>query len=190
MLRRFWWFWDDSNAPHELIFWDLATRDSLHIPYAAAINSVSFSPDGNTVAVGSSKVELWDVASRKWRRTLANVTATVAFSPSGRSLAIAQNDGDIRLFDLDSRQIAHRFRSPSGHPFCIAFSPDGKRLAEANYMGVQLWNVATEGLAITLKGHDTFCVELAFSHDGRLLATASLDHTARLWRAPREPLGL
>ena len=69
--------------------------------------SVSFSPDGNRLAVGwfDGRVELWDVPNRRLLRTLidkANQVARVAFSPVHNLLAATSEQGTVTLYDLDS----------------------------------------------------------------------------------------
>ncbi|WP_433361932.1 caspase, EACC1-associated type [Streptosporangium sp. CA-115845] len=108
----------------------------------------------------------------------------VAYSPDGKTLAVSETDGTIRLWDVAT----HR---PIGTPLTghqdvvpsVAFSPDGKTLASAGLDGtVRLWNVATHRpIGAPLTGHSEFVWAVAFSPDGHTLASAGNDKTIRLW---------
>ncbi|MDT9196460.1 WD40 repeat domain-containing protein, partial [Limnospira sp. PMC 1245.20] len=67
--------------------------------------SVSFSPDGQTLASGSSDntVRLWDVATGRELRQLTghtNSLLSVSFSPDGQTLASGSSDNTVRLWDV------------------------------------------------------------------------------------------
>ncbi|WP_326829744.1 caspase family protein [Streptosporangium sp. NBC_01810] len=124
----------------------------------------------------------------------------VAYSPDGKTLAVSETDGTIRLWDVATRR---PIGTPlTGHPDDVrgvAFSPDGKTMATtAADKAVRLWDVATRRpLGAPLTGH-TDAIGSAFnpvngvlfSPDGRTLATAGNDGTVRLWDvATHRPLG-
>jgi len=68
----------------------------------------------------------------------------------------------------------------------IAFSPDGKRVASGCLDNtVKIWDVATDRLLLTLKGHSGRILSIAFSPDGKRLISGSSDHTAIIWDARR-----
>ena len=76
--------------------------------------SVSYSPDGKTLASGSSDytIKLWDVATARIRilATLEGHTGTVSsvsFSPDGKTLASGSEDNTIKLWDVATRQNRH-----------------------------------------------------------------------------------
>ena len=93
------------------------------------VQSVAFSPDGTTLASGSSDqaVRLWEVSSGRTLRAFeghkSGVTSLV-FSPDGRNLASASHDGTVRLWDVATGVcLAILLALPEGW---AAFTPDGR----------------------------------------------------------------
>ncbi|MFF5257968.1 AAA family ATPase [Actinomadura viridis] len=130
----------------------------------------------------------------------ANIDDLV-FSPDGRIIATAAGDGAVRLWDAPSRRlrgapIIHE-RSGCGTGLHAAFSPDGKTLVTGCFATIRLWDVATRrplGHPLHLgdqegTGSLASVRSMAFSPDGRLLATSSYEGTITLWDVPgRRPL--
>jgi WD40 repeat protein len=170
--------------------WEVASGSLVRTltGHTSTVRSVAFSPDGRLLASGSADetIKLWDVASGREVRTLSGHTDrvwSVAFSPDGRLLASGSYDRTIKLWDVASGSLV---RTLSGHTFIVwsvAFSPDGRLLASCacgkveNYICVQgeikLWDVATGREVRTLSGHTYDVYSVAFSPDGRLLASGS-----------------
>ncbi|KUM90266.1 hypothetical protein AQI88_38860 [Streptomyces cellostaticus] len=174
---------------------DLAHPDNLprtlrgsRTPYSAI-----FSPDGKALAVAEiDRVVVWDLASGTKRATFGGgmEAGTPAFSPDGRTLALPGFDETTisykcTLWDTAThKKLATLVYDASGTT-CL-FSPDGRTLA----MGISLWDVGTRTLLGNLAGgHTRGVFDMAFSPDGRMIATGGHDAKLILWDvAKRTPL--
>ena len=72
----------------------------------------------------------------------------------------------------------------------LAFSPDSKTLAACNYESIYLWEVDSATPQATFKAPDTGFSALAFSPNGKLLASGCFDGSVRLWNATAKQQGL
>ena len=180
--------------------YDAHTGDevSLLTGHTDRVTSVSFSPDGTTLASGSSDgtVRLWEVASRQEKATLEGHTSwvySVSFSPDGTALASGNGDGTILLWDMAPYITHTRLNLPAGAlarlskghlgsgDRAVTYSPDGTRLAAADETGVWLYDAHTGDKVTLLTGHTDGVYSVSFSPDGTTLASGSDDGTIRLW---------
>ena len=103
----------------------------------------------------------------------------VAFSRDGSQLAAAVGPRAV-VWNLraGSKPLV---RSYASDLVAIAFSPDGRTVANGDDLGgARVWNLRT-GVEKELNGHEQAIDSVAFSPDGRSLVTASQDETARIW---------
>ncbi len=171
--------------------------------HGAPVRAVAFSPSGKVVAAidADGGIRLWGRAGgerRRWRQGAGN-RAPLAFSPDGRLLA--SGDGSVvHLWDAVTGAEVRRLTGHQGTIHCLAFSPDGRTLASGaveglRYVGtdvivakrspgdkvLRLWDVSTGGVAGEIAGHEDGIETVAWSPDGRLLATGGWDRTIRVW---------
>jgi WD40 repeat protein/transcriptional regulator with XRE-family HTH domain len=93
----------------------------------------------------------------------------------------------LRGVNLHDANFAHAdlsrsvFTQTLGSLLSAVFSPDGQLLVTGIDNEVYVWQIAESRLVLTCKGHTAWVQSLAFSPDGRLIASGSHDHTVRVW---------
>jgi WD40 repeat protein len=167
-------------------------------------NRLALSPGGRLLALADEGVQVRDLMSGRVRwQPLARAEGAVsrgslgvvrvrsparlhrqgkepvAFSPDGRLLAVAQSEGVLLLDALDGSEL--RLCGGLTHITELTFSPNGVLLAAAGKEGVRVWETLSGTVLAQKQGHRGELTALAFSGDGRKLATAAVDATIRLW---------
>jgi WD40 repeat protein len=181
--------------------WDAKTGREIHnynVP-SSLVRSIAYAPDGKAVAFAGELVGLVELDTGRvvqyWKDR--DTAYCVAFQLDGKFLASGHSGGKIRIWNLASKEQTRQLR---GEQLCIsalAFSPDGKYLTSANMFGageltrenqtIYLWEVASGKQFRVLEGHEGPVFGIAFSPDGKLLASGtgnSREHkgyTVRLW---------
>jgi len=168
--------------------------------------SVAFSPDGTTLAVGSGtsatatsgggSVRLWEVATGRQAGVLdagSQPILAVAFSHDGNIVAGGSGNGTAQLWHVASHQpVGRPIRAGAGRVNSVAFSPRGSILAVGGKDGiVRLWGVTSRRpVGGPLTGLSGAVTSVAFSRDGATVAAGGANGTARLWHvATHEPVG-
>ena len=145
--------------------------------HSQGVWSVSYSPDGLTLASGGSDryLRLWEIETGRMIRSLRGHTQDirqVAYSPDGKILATGSEDRTIRIWNPQTGETIRLLFTRYDHAVCsLSFSPDGLMLARAGQnKDIKIWEVTTGTELMTLLGKDQYdhhwTVCTAFSPDG------------------------
>ena len=123
---------------------------------------------------------------REWNAVTRGDMKTVSMTPDGKHIAAPAEGNVIKVWNSQTGEIIASSPVQTGKILCVAFSPDGARIAssaEKDEFSLRVWNVQTKQVELRLKHDKSELFTAAFSPDGSRILTAGSDHTAKLWDA-------
>jgi WD40 repeat protein len=183
-----------GNGGANVELWDRATGQRQRTLHGTEhhIWSLAFSPDGTKLAVGGRSPQIMvldaNTGAIVWTRQQPGLpqAMSVVFSPDGKSLAAGfgeySKDGvhSFKLYDSATGQTTATYPGPKGGVNALAFDRSGRHLAVAGSEIVEIWDVVAQRRIHELRGHSQWVYCVAFSPDGRWLATGGWDRTIKL----------
>ena len=192
-----------ASASHDrtVRLWDTKTRSLVGEPllgHSAPVISIAFSPDGKRLVSAShdKTLRMWDIETRspvgKPLHGHSNKLASVTFCPDGKYLVSTSWDKTIRIWDAKTHTpINEPLYGHSAMISNVVFSPDGQYLVSGSWDStIRIWRMETRtSLGHILPKYQVFLpsqpkrpiFSVAFSPDGKYLASTNLDMTITLW---------
>ncbi len=194
---------DDATAR----IWNVNTQTTLHIlrGHKSELNSIAWSPDGNSIATTSGDNTLSDNTAKIWNASTGilsttltgfrNIVNDVAWSPDSRSLITASQDGSAKIWNVENRSVQTTLLNELTKPvWASQWSHDGKSIVTLVGGTATIWRSNNPFVVTTLADpnktstttetvHTDNVWGVAWNRDGNLVATASRDHTIKIWDA-------
>jgi WD40 repeat protein len=149
-----------------LVVYDKEKEDAAFVPDETATPSETVSNDQQTPRLQIRKsvhsklqknnpVAFWKVSNQKIN--------AFAFSPNGRHLAVASEEGSLRIIDLHKEELLDQFNSYYGGLMCVCWSPDGRYVLTGGQDDlVSIWSLADSALVARCQGHNSWVTAVAF----------------------------
>jgi WD40 repeat protein/serine/threonine protein kinase len=191
--RLLLWSLDDPTGYREIAHSLDAAPRSGQDKTVHGVRAVAISPDGKTGASTTyNEIQIWNLDSGQRLHTIAKQPGDcfgMAFTPDGTQLGVLASQGIAHCWDPVSGKETSQFAIGRfvGNIGAMAFTPDGSLLAVAAGLPVgegqlRFWDYQRQSEPrAPLRGHKAVILAMAFSKDGKRMATGSADQTIKIW---------
>ena len=186
------------EEPFDLSIWDLEKGKIVRklSGHSDSVFSVAYSHDGDFIVSGSydSTIRIWETktgncvkifdACNKNEDSLHAPVGAVVFSPNNDNIVSGLYCGEeVVIWDIKSQKILHILKG-GYYVQGVAFSPKGDKIIAGGVdQKVNVWDVYSGNLVMSLKGHTGKINSVKYSPNGKFIVSASDDKTIICWDA-------
>ncbi len=183
-------------CPEDLRHWEWGYLKGLCHPerltlsgHAEAVTSVAFNPRGSQLLSAGldSTLKVWDLtkptdttAADRQALSIPKGGGPAIYSPDGKLIASVGPDRIVRILDAQKGTELLLMPAQPKPVYCLAFSPDSKRIAAGSYKSVKVWNLVSRLEELHIRRHAKEVFAVSFTPSGRWIASASGD-TIDFW---------
>jgi WD40 repeat protein len=177
----------------QVLIWDVDARKVVATisGHLDCVYGLAISPDGALIATSSydKLIKLWDAGTGKEVRTLKDhidAVYALAFTPDGKRLISGAADRSVKVWDPATGERLYTMSDPLDGINAIAVDPTGNRVAAGGLdKTIRIWTLGEKSgtLVHTLIAHEDAILQLAWSSDGKTLASSGADRTIKMFDA-------
>ena len=180
-----------------LTVWDSATgEERLSVEAGPLVYSVSWSPDGNTIASGGARgsIKLWDAQSGELKHSieahLRGAVTSLDFSPDAKWLVSGGDDKTIKIWKAETGRLNQTLKGHRQKVEPVSFSPDGSRIVSGSSVvpgrseetTAKVWELVTRKRPRVITAHEGEWVRaLNFDADATRIVSGGSDHLVQIW---------
>lgn len=141
-----------------------------------AIQDIEYSPDGSKLAIAQSSSRCAAVLDVSTQQIIAELNCnhrgvSVAFTPDGKRLAVACNNGQLYVWDYAGNEVVYLCQPTTRMLRCVTVSPDGFQMVAGGDEGLYWWDMQDLNKGYSHTPSKKFIIVCNFSPDGKLLIT-------------------
>ncbi len=167
--------------------WEAETYQQVYMleGHCGPVLTVVFSSDGQLLASCGAdwSCRIWEVVTGMLKSELSghrDIVLTAVFDPEASRIATASDDGTVRIWSVETSEELVVLNERYGP--VVAFIEDGKQiLSVSSDSTVHICSSLSGDPILALGGHSALVNDAKLSSDGKYIASASADHTVRLW---------